>query len=112
MNTSSSQSTFCLQTSRLNDEELETSRHCQLIIRFSQTTKTVYLQLSGCVFNNQDQNSTIITSKFPNIFIDKIINDTFASGRIFRDTMINNIEVNQWNLINIQVCFIINKCPA
>jgi hypothetical protein len=109
MDTSSSQSAFCLQTSRLDDEELQTSRHCQLMIHFAQT---IYLQLSGCVFNNQDQNSTIITSKFPNIFIDKIINDTFASGRVFQEAMIHNIKVNQWNLINIQVCFIRNKCPA
>jgi hypothetical protein len=104
MNTSSS----CFQTSRLDDKSLRTSRQCQLIIHSSQISKNIDLQLSGCVFNIDDENSTIITSKFPNIFIHQIINDTFALGRIFQDTLTSDVEVNQWNIIHIKVCFIIN----
>lgn len=98
---------FCLQATRLNSEPIQTSRQCQLTIHPTQTTKNIHLQLSGCIFNANDQNSTIITSKFPNIFIDSIINDTWAFGRIFQEVISNTTQVNQWNIINTQVCLII-----
>jgi hypothetical protein len=102
MDTSSPQFAFCLQTSRLDYDSLQTSRQCPLTI--SKIIEKVYLQLSGCAFTNADQNSTIITSKFPNIFIDQIINETFALGRSFQEIKSNDTQVQQWNIINIQVC--------
>ncbi|CAF1240120.1 unnamed protein product [Rotaria sordida] len=111
MDTSISQFAFCLQTSRLDYNPIQTSRQCQLIIHFLKTIKKVHLHLSGCIFNYEDQNSTVITSKFPNIFIDHIFNDTFASGRIFQEIKFNYTDVNQWNIINIQkVEQILDRC--
>jgi len=107
MDTSFSQFAFCLHASRLNYDPVRTLRQCPLTIHSSEDTKKIHLQLTGCIFSGDDQNSTIITSKFPNIFIDYIINDTLASGRIFQETMSSSVHVNQWNIINTQVCFLI-----
>ncbi|CAF1161654.1 unnamed protein product [Adineta steineri] len=107
---SSTEFAFCLQTSRLNSSPLETSRQCQLKFHSLQNSKKIHLQLSKCTFTNEDQNSTIITSKYPNIFIDSIINNTFASGRIFQDVLFNNKYVDQWNIIHIQVEQVLDKC--
>jgi len=104
MDTSSTQFAFCLQTSRLDYDSFQTSRQCPLTLHLSQIPKNLHLQLSGCIFTNEDQNSTIIISKFPNIFIDRILNETFAIGRIFQEIILNDTHVNQWNIINIQVC--------
>jgi len=100
---SSSEFAFCLQTSRLDSNPLQTSRQCQLTVHFSEKTKNYHLYLSECSFSNEDQNSTIIISKFPNIFLDQILNKTFALGRIFQEIIINDTHVNQFNIINIQV---------
>ncbi|CAF4316835.1 unnamed protein product [Rotaria sp. Silwood2] len=111
INTSFSQFAFCLQTSRLDNNPIQTLRQCQLTIQLFEKTRKIHLYLSGCVFNNEDQNSTIITSKFPNIFIDHIFNDTFAAGRIFQEMKFNYTYVNQWNIINIQkVEQILDRC--
>ena len=96
---------FCLRTFRLDHNPLQTSRQCQLSIQSSQHTKKTQLYLSGCVFSNEDLNSTLIITKFPNIFIDHIINDTWASGRTFQDMKSNGTRINRWNIINIQVRF-------
>ncbi|CAF1029230.1 unnamed protein product [Adineta steineri] len=101
---------FCLQTSRLNSSPLKTSRQCELKFHSLQNSKKIHLQLSKCTFTNEDQNSTIITSKYPNIFIDSIINNTFASGRIFQDVLFNSTYVDQWNIIHIQVEQVLDKC--
>ncbi|CAF0956607.1 unnamed protein product [Adineta steineri] len=107
---SSTEFAFCLQTSRLNSSPFETSRQCQLKFHSLQNSNKIHLQLSKCTFTNEDQNSTIITSKYPNIFIDSIINNTFASGRIFQDVLFNNTYVDQWNIIHIQVEQVLDKC--
>jgi hypothetical protein len=103
MDISSSQFPFCLQTSRLDYEPLHTARHCQLTIHYINITEKVHLILSGCIYTNEDENSTIIVSKFPNIFVEHILNDTFAIGIIFEETTSSDIQVEQWNMINIQV---------
>ncbi|CAF1064916.1 unnamed protein product [Adineta steineri] len=107
---SSTEFAFCLQTSRLNSTPLETSRQCQLKFHSLQNSKKIHLQLSKCTFTNEDQNSTIITSKYPNIFIDSIINNTFASGRIFQDVLFNSTHVDQWNIIHIHVEQVLDRC--
>jgi hypothetical protein len=105
MDSSSIPWAFCLQTSRLDDNSLQTSRQCSLTLHVLSTTNKVHLQLSNCVFMNEDEYSTIITGKFPNIFIDQIFNKTFALGRIFQEIKSNDdLQVHQWNIINIQVC--------
>jgi hypothetical protein len=94
---------FCLQTSRLDENSLRTSRECSLTLHAVSTTQKVHLQLSDCVFTHEDEYSTIITKKFPDIFIDQIVNETFAFGRIFQEIKSTDLQVNQWNIINIQV---------
>lgn len=106
MDTSYSQYGFCLHTSRLDFHLLEASRTCQMNIHPFANTNKVHLNLSGCLFTHEDQNSTIITSKIPNIFIDHIVNGTIAYGRIFQESSFNQTNVNQWNIINIKVCFL------
>jgi hypothetical protein len=104
MDSSSTLWNFCLQTSRLDDNSLQTSRQCSLTLQVLSTTHKVHLQLSGCNFTHEDEHSTIVTKKFPHIFIDQIFNETFAFGRIFQETKLNDLHMNQWNIINIQVC--------
>ncbi|CAF3771831.1 unnamed protein product [Rotaria sp. Silwood1] len=111
MYTSVSQFAFCLQTSRLDYNPIQTFRQCLLTIQLLQNTTKIHLFLSGCIFNIENQNATIVTSKFPNIFIDHIFNNTFASGRIFQEIKFNYTHVNQWNIINIQkVEQILDRC--
>lgn len=100
---SSSSFGFCLQTSRLDSISSQTSRQCELKIHFLPRNKNLQLQLLNCIFTKQDENSTIVIPKFPNIFIEKILNDTFASGRIFQEIISNITQMNQWNIIHLQV---------
>ncbi|CAM4939242.1 unnamed protein product [Rotaria socialis] len=111
MDTTFSKFGFCLQTSRLDNNLLRTSRQCPLTIQLLENTSTIHLTLLGCVFTAEDQNSTIIISKFPNIFIDRIFNDTFAAGRIFQESQLNYTRVNQWNIIHIAIVEqILDRC--
>ncbi|CAF2150873.1 unnamed protein product [Rotaria magnacalcarata] len=111
MDTSFSKFGFCLQTSRLDNNLLRTSRQCPLTIQLLGNTSSIHLTLLGCVFTTEDQNSTIIISKFPNIFIDRIFNETFAAGRIFQEAQLNYTCVNQWNIIHIQIVEqILDRC--
>ena len=101
---SSSEFAFCLQTSPLSHLTLPPFRQCQLTIYSPSISKNLHLQLSGCSFDHQDQNSTIITLKYPSIFLETIVNETFAYGRIFNKTLPNNTYiVDQWNLIHLRV---------
>ncbi|UJR31963.1 hypothetical protein I4U23_019436 [Adineta vaga] len=105
MNTSSSSEfRFCIQTSRLTSEPLLTLQKCQLTLHSSSIPRKIHLQLSDCSFKKEDENSTIITSKFPSILVETIINTTFAHGRIFEEMSSYDLHVDQWNMIHIQVC--------
>ncbi|CAF1020143.1 unnamed protein product [Adineta ricciae] len=108
----SSEFAFCLQTYPLSHPTLPPFRQCQLTIYSSSVSKNLHLQLSGCSFGYQDQNSTIITSKFPSIFLETVVNETFAYGRIFNKTLPNNTYiVDQWNLIHLQkVDQVLDRC--
>jgi len=63
----------------------------------------ILLESNECSFEVEDQYSTVISSKFPNIFLEIIANQTFAIGRIFEEKHFDKLEINQWHLFRISV---------
>lgn len=102
MQRSTSPFAFCLETSRLDDRPLQITRQCSLNLRVF--LDKIHLKSADCIFTDEFNGSTIITENFPSIFIEQVHNQTFAVGRIFQVTKLNDLEVQKWYWLRISVC--------
>ena len=105
---------FCLQASRLSTDALRLpSRSCPLSVHYSNGSDQVHLRMSTCTFNDSDHHATLIASALPHIFIERLVNDTVAIGRIFRAAnSTSSAHIEQWSIIPLQVRWLqsLNPC--